>query len=214
MTLVTITPANGLNVITGDLFGEPATTGAAGQWGEQERSLRDPVLTFQSRELLGGGFGVVLTGNVADKVRWLRRFARGQEGVDTSTATPVTVHTEGAWDLDAVRHPSWLWVIRGVEELDDDLLDYGPRGVRRQHVVVTVSRWTQREAVFRRGGKPLTEAAQVKGYTTVTAKDVKYGLLFVSLRVYGTGARVGDLMRLNQITNPKALKVGQKIKLP
>lgn len=214
MTVVSFTDEARTRTISGDLFGEPITAGATAIWDTQERALRDSVLVLRGRGSIGGELGVVLTGDVAAQVRWLRRWARGAEGDTRSVPAPLTVNAQGAWDLDVVRHPQWRWVLIDIAEQDDELLSYGPGGVERQHVRLTVARWSEAETVFRRSGRPLTSSAQVKGTTKVTAKDAKYGLVFVSVRLYGTAGRVGDLMRLNKITDPKRLKVGQTLKLP
>ena len=39
-------------------------------------------------------------------------------------------------------------------------------------------------------------------------------LIGISIRQYGTDARVSEICSLNQITNPDDIKIGQKILLP
>lgn len=228
MTLVQLKPAEGVVqrgpdakdafVVRGELFGEPVSTGMGGAWTEQERAMREPVLVYNGRQLISGALDVILEnddfGSVAEKVRWMRRYARGSEGDTRDVPTTLKVDAQGAWDLDVKRYPTWLWVIRDIAEQDDELLEYGPNGVRRQRFTVTLSRFQSANPIFLRKGKPLTDAARVKATTRVTAKDVEFGLVYVSVRLYGTSARVRDLMRLNRITDPKKLKLGQEIKLP
>lgn len=214
MTRVSLSPVSGAFAVSGELFGEPVTSGMGATWAEQSRPLRDPLLALEGRELIGGAFSVVLSGGVANQVRWLRRFMRGAEGDDRSTPSPVRVDAQGAWDLDVVRHPGWLWVIRDVVEREDDLLSYGARGVTRQRVDVSVSRWVEADLTFRRGGRPLTDAANIKGYTIATERDAKYGWYFLTTRIYGTGSRVGDVMRLNKATARTRIRKGQRVKLP
>lgn len=215
MTVVTIATPEGTRTVTGRLIGEPSISGQAGEWEQQDLSLRDPLLVYKSRQLLGGAMNVHLTGDVSDQIRWLRRYARGDEGRPTSSPSLVSVDTEGAWELDKTRHPAWLFVIRAIDPQDDEeYLSYGPRGKNSQLVGLEFARWRTAAAVFSRGGKSLPESAAVKSTTKATAKDEKYGLVFVSVRIYGTAGRVADLMRVNNIRDPKKIKKGQVIKLP
>lgn len=215
MTRVTFKPYDSDKTVVGNLHGEPIPTGLGGEWEQQSRALRDPLLVYQGRQLVGAVLNIVLEGDVADKVRWLSRFARGAEGDESSVPAKLTINTRGAWDLDSTRRPSWQYVIRDVQpQEDEEFLEYGPEGKTRQLVSVEVSRWQAGQPIFRQNGKPLTDSAAVKGTTKATAKDVKYGLIFVSVRIYGTASRVADLMALNRIRDPKKLRKGQVIKLP
>lgn len=197
----------------------PQITGGYGGWSIVDRPRRVGATVWEGREPRQMELKILLDGfkegnGIAGQMATLEKLALPQ--VDKE---PPKVFIDGP----GIQHTSLVWVIQGIE-WGDAVFDQADRDLRtRQHAVLSLLAYSAPDRLATGGAAAAARRLASQGTAPGTSGTVPYvvkqsdisgGLAGIAARKLGAAKRWVDIAKLNNIRDPKNIKVGQRLRMP
>lgn len=202
----------------------PAPTGGFGGWQKVARPLRTSLTQWNGSDPFEQQFSLMLDGvrddsSIEDACDALEQMATPP----SSGAEPPVIRVDGA-----VLHPEYEWIVSALDW--DPSPIWSRRGHRiRQEVTITLTKYIADDVLAQmpaaeRKRREATSAAAAAARKAGSSRQAPQSKLYVvkagdtlskiAAAVLGSYKRWHELSDLNGIRDPKAITVGQKLRLP
>lgn len=191
--------------------------GGGPRWAVLERPTRRDTLEFRGLAPFRYQLTVLFDGypstNIEPALRTLHRMGQPVDGPNSGTNPPLL-------QLDYGIGRNLRYVIDGDIEYDEDVVEHLPSGARcRQLVRIPLLHYAAATAVLtpverakaRRKSKNKGKGNRAKKVYVVKTGDT---LARIAQRELGDHRRFNEIAKLNKLSNPDRIKVGQRLRLP